>query len=100
LFVGAYDVHLPLDADPALIVKYKNKKKIADYPCNPVYAAMIEHLDKMVGRIQKKIVDAGLDDNTMIVFFSDNGGFDLNYKMQAGTAPDKQHLLAGDSLLY
>lgn len=100
LFVGAYDPHLPLDADSALIVKYLNKPRVNGYPCNPIYAAMIEHLDNMVGQILKKVEDAGIADNTMIVFFSDNGGLDRNYKNQPLPAPDKRHFQQGDSLLY
>jgi len=37
------------------------------------YAAMVSHLDWEVGRIMKEIKAHGLDDNTIIVFASDNG---------------------------
>ncbi len=37
------------------------------------YAAMISLLDQQVGEIVKAIDDAGLADNTLIVFTSDNG---------------------------
>lgn len=100
LFVSPYDVHSPLDADSALIVKYLKKPKVAGYTCNPIYAAMIEHLDNLVGRILKKVSDAGLDDNTLIVFFSDNGGMDQNFVKGALPAPAKRHFLDGDSLMF
>ncbi len=100
LFVAGYDPHLPLDADTSLIIKYKNKSKVPGYTCNPIYAAMIEHLDIMVGRILKKVKSAGLEDNTLIVFFSDNGGLDKNIRLIPLTVANKMHFLAEDSLLY
>ena len=37
------------------------------------YAAMISRLDKDIGRIMKLLADLGLDDNTLVMFSSDNG---------------------------
>ena len=34
---------------------------------------MVEHMDKCVGRIVKKIDDLGIAENTLLIFFSDNG---------------------------
>ena len=39
-----------------------------------VYAAMIDRMDQGVGRIIKKLEDLGIDDNTVVMFLSDNGG--------------------------
>ncbi len=44
---------------------------------NPYYAAMLESLDDGVGRIMDKLKELGLDDNTIVVFTSDNGGVGL-----------------------
>ncbi|WP_165933504.1 sulfatase [Arundinibacter roseus] len=74
LMLAHYDVHVLLDADIDLIDKYLQKKKDKTYPGNAVYAAMIEHLDRSVGRIMAKLKSAGLDENTILVFASDNGG--------------------------
>ncbi|MFO7975160.1 MAG: sulfatase-like hydrolase/transferase [Candidatus Hydrogenedentota bacterium] len=35
---------------------------------------MIEHMDIAVGRVLDALDDAGVSDNTLVVFFSDNGG--------------------------
>jgi len=35
---------------------------------------MVESLDESVGRVLQKIKDLNLEDNTIIIFFSDNGG--------------------------
>jgi arylsulfatase len=39
-----------------------------------VYAAMIDRLDQGIGRILDSVEKAGVADNTLIVFMSDNGG--------------------------
>jgi len=38
-----------------------------------VYAAMIDRLDQNVGRVFAKLKEMGVDQNTLIMFFSDNG---------------------------
>ena len=40
----------------------------------PVYQRMVHHLDEGVGRILQTLRERGLDDNTLVVFTSDNGG--------------------------
>jgi arylsulfatase A len=45
---------------------------------NPYYAAMLESLDEGVGRILNTLKELGLDDNTLVVFTSDNGGVGLD----------------------
>ncbi len=39
-----------------------------------VYAAMIDRLDQGIGRILQAVDKAGIADNTLIIFMSDNGG--------------------------
>ena len=56
------------------------KPKVKDYPCNAVYAAMIEQMDKSIGRIMAKLDKEGLSENTVFVFFSDNGGVCSEHK--------------------
>lgn len=38
-----------------------------------VYAAMIDSVDQGIGRIMAAIKEAGVDDNTLVLFLSDNG---------------------------
>ncbi len=35
------------------------------------YAAQIEAVDESVGRIRKAIKDRGIEDNTIVIYFSD-----------------------------
>ncbi len=58
--------------------KYFMEYNKLDGKYNPYYAAMLESLDEGVGRIVDKVKALGLDDNTIIVFTSDNGGVGLN----------------------
>lgn len=39
-----------------------------------VYAAMIDRMDQGIGRIMKKLEELDIDDNTVVMFLSDNGG--------------------------
>ncbi|MDG1891789.1 MAG: sulfatase [Verrucomicrobiota bacterium] len=89
LFISHYDVHVQLDADRALIAKYLQKQSDPDYACNAVYAAMIEHVDRSVGRLMATLDQQGLGENTLVIFYSDNGGVDNRY--------DNVPLLGGQS---
>ena len=74
LFLSHWDVHCRYDAEDAMIEKFIKKEPVPGYPCNPVYAAMIGHLDRSVGRVLDKLDELGLRENTLVVFYSDNGG--------------------------
>ena len=39
-----------------------------------VYAAMIDSMDQGIGRIMKALEETGQDENTLVMFLSDNGG--------------------------
>jgi arylsulfatase A-like enzyme len=69
-----FSVHAPYNAKKDLIARYKAKADPNDPQQNPVFAAMVQTMDEAVGRITKAIDDAGIADNTIIIFFSDNGG--------------------------
>ncbi len=74
LTLAHFAVHIPLEARQALIEKYTEKEKPAEGINNPIYAAMIEHVDLSVGRVLDKIDELGMSENTVVVFYSDNGG--------------------------
>ena len=54
-----------------------------------VYAAMVDYLDMSIGRLFKYLKDNGLYDNTMIVFFSDNGANGAHATAYPGNADGK-----------
>ena len=76
LQVSHYAVHIPLSTTPELIEKYGAKPPMPGYPSRPEYAGLLEELDRSVGRIVDAIDRAGLGENTLILFLSDNGGLE------------------------
>lgn len=96
LFLSHYDVHIPLDADMELINKYLGKELVSGYPCNAVYAAMIEHVDNSVGRMLDALDEMDLAGNTLVVFYSDNGGLVSNASMRPVLSASKRHIYESD----
>ncbi|MCK5105776.1 MAG: sulfatase [Cyclobacteriaceae bacterium] len=100
LFLAHYDVHVQLDAQQELIDKYLSKEKVSGYPSNAVYAAMIEHVDNSVGRIEAKLEELGLAKNTVVIFFSDNGGLVSRFDKVPLHAKSKLHIYEGNPMQY
>jgi arylsulfatase A len=80
LMLSPFAVHIPLGGMSDKVQKYRDKaiQQNRKLP-HPVYAAMIEHCDDMVGRIVESVANEGLTEKTMIVFTSDNGGLYRRY---------------------
>ncbi|MFC2119163.1 sulfatase [Bacteroidota bacterium] len=73
LYIPYFAVHSPLQPKQDLLEKYKSKE-VVDGQKNAKYAAMIEAMDYNIGNILDKLDELNLSDNTIVVFFSDNGG--------------------------
>ncbi len=74
VMLSHYAVHIPLEAKDELIQKYQAKTKPETGVNNPIYAAMVEHVDQSVGKLMAALKELKLDENTLVVFTSDNGG--------------------------
>lgn len=101
LCVHHFGVHVPHEAKPDLIEKYKKKKGVGGHN-DPVYAAMIDSLDQSVGRIMAKLDELKLAENTLLIFASDNGGVG-GYNREgipAKNATDNTPLRSGKGSLY
>jgi arylsulfatase A len=48
--------------------------KIKQVQDNPEFAGMVESVDESLGRVLDKLKELGLEENTIVIFFSDNGG--------------------------
>lgn len=96
-YLSFYSVHTPLMAPKDLVAKYQAKAKklglsdenafaeeeqvFGDKPRrvriqqnHAVYAAMVEAMDRAVGKVLNQITKLGLDDSTAVFFIGDNGG--------------------------
>jgi len=73
LYLTHYAVHTPIQAKPELTSKYQMKPTV-DQQTNAKYAAMIESMDDSVGTVLDTLDRLKLADNTIVVFYSDNGG--------------------------
>lgn len=72
-FVSHHAIHSSLEARPASLAKFQAKTAATPGQKNALYAACIYDLDDGVGELLKKIHDLGLDENTLVIFTSDNG---------------------------
>jgi arylsulfatase A len=85
-----YNVHYPFEAPEDLIAKYKGKE--GPGLKNAIYAAQVEATDRAVGKVLDELDRLGIAENTLVIFTSDNGGWD--------GATDNRPLRSGKGDLY
>jgi arylsulfatase A-like enzyme len=89
-YLSFYAVHSPIETTQEKWSKYRNKAEaqgiaesgfemervlpIRVKQDNPVYAGLVESMDDAVGLVLDKLKELNLDENTIVVFTSDNGG--------------------------
>ncbi|GHB65437.1 sulfatase [Persicitalea jodogahamensis] len=110
-YLSFYAVHNPLGAPQELIDKYTEKRKRLQLDDQwgkegqnkvrlnqslPVYAALVETMDRAVGKVLAALEKNGLDKNTIVVFMSDNGGLATSEGQPTSNMP----LRAGKGWLY
>jgi len=89
VYLPFYSVHTPLMAPKPLVEKYNAKaeklglkaefepefpRKNRTVQEHAIYAGMVESMDSAVGKVLKALDDNGVADDTIVIFFSDNGG--------------------------
>ncbi len=62
--------HGPLQAPPDLMAKYAHVKD----PKRQTYLAMVDALDRGIGRVIRRMEQENISSNTLVLFVSDNGG--------------------------
>ena len=85
LFLPLAIPHLSIQVPEESLAEYEGVIPETDYPDNmnlnylehpsprAAYAAMVSHVDRDVGKIRERVEQLGLDENTIIIFSSDNG---------------------------
>lgn len=68
-----YSPHNPYEAPESRTRKYRKKEPVNGHN-NPSFAAMIESVDRSTGCIMKTLKEEGIANNTILIFYSDNGG--------------------------
>ncbi len=120
LYLSFYLWHTPLQGRPDLVEHYRRKAQALGIPQekvfaaeeqnfltdrprrvrvvqnHPVYAAMVHAMDEAVGRVLGKLDELGLAENTVVFFFSDNGGLATSEGHPTSNLP----LRAGKGWLY
>jgi arylsulfatase A len=96
LYEAQFTVHMPLQAPEKLVQKYRGRDT---GDIDPTYCAMVETADTCVGQLFRTLNETGKSANTIVVFFSDNGGVrfqERRLKPVTNNAP----LRAGKGHLY
>jgi arylsulfatase B len=70
LYLAYNAVHSPMQGEDTYMEKFAH---IGDIQ-RRIFAAMLAHLDEDIGRVLTQLRTSGLEENTLIVFLSDNGG--------------------------
>lgn len=88
-----YSVHYPFQAPPQLIEKYRRRQQETTEDIgNPVYLAMIEGMDRAIGRLLCGLQESGQAADTLVLFTSDNGPFAADVRPLRG---EKGYLYEG-----
>ena len=119
-YLSFYSVHTPLMGPQALVAKYqakakrlglteqeefaeeeqvfdiKQKRKVRILQKHAVYAAMVESMDRAVGKVLKQLEDSGLAENTVVMLSADNGGLSTSEGSPTSNLP----LRGGKGWLY
>lgn len=94
-----FSVHSPVQGKPKLVDKYRHKADPSYPQRNPINGAMVESLDDAVGTLMQTIDELGIAEETIIVFFSDNGG--MIHRFDGGVVvTSNAPLRSGKSSIY
>ena len=98
LQLSYYSVHSPLQAPDARTGPFQHKMPVGGHT-NATYAAMIASVDRGVGRIMETLDRLGVQEETLVVFYSDNGGVD-GETVDHWSATDNAPLRMGKGSFY
>ncbi|MFB9864414.1 sulfatase [Rufibacter immobilis] len=97
LHLAHYALHDPLQADPRFIQKYL---AAGLNPQEAKYASMVEGMDKSLGDVLAYLQRNKLDQNTILLFMSDNGGLSTGFPRGGKSNTHNLPLKAGKGSMY
>ncbi|HEX3871233.1 MAG TPA: sulfatase, partial [Pirellulales bacterium] len=100
LYLAHHAVHTPIEAKPDDVKHFESKLSGGMHHANPTYAAMTKSLDESVGRVMKRLEERGLADNTLVIFSSDNGGYNGKDNARGIAVTNNAPLRSGKGSLY
>ena len=74
LYLPHYAVHQPIAGKPEVVAKFKAKDTTDLKQKNATYAALVSSVDDAMGMIRAALKRLKIDEQTIIIFTSDNGG--------------------------
>ena len=74
LNVWHFAVHGPWGHKEELTKQFADKSDPRGHQHNPIMASMLKSVDESLGRVMDRFDELGLTDNTLFIFYSDNGG--------------------------
>ncbi len=111
-YLSFYSVHTPLMGRKDLVEKYRKKKDSLSFSGpkwghegsrrlrmvqdHEIYASMVEAVDLAIGRVLDRLDELDIANNTVVIFFSDNGGLSTSEGHPTSNLP----LRAGKGWLY
>jgi arylsulfatase A-like enzyme len=85
LYMAHYAVHVPFAPDDRFIAKYLSAGLDST---EAMYAALVEGMDKSLGDLMENVQKHGVEDQTVVLFMSDNGGLSAHGR---GNGPPHTH---------
>jgi len=78
LYIPFHEPHTPIASPPELVAKHTGTSDEKKYYAN------IENMDSAIGRLLTYLHEENLEDNTLVIFLSDNGGtnYASNYPLR------------------
>jgi arylsulfatase A-like enzyme len=100
LYLAHYAPHTPMEAKADDVRHFEAKLRPGQHHQNAVYAAMVKSLDDSVGHVLAHLKQKGLEQNTIVIFTSDNGGYIGTEKGQTMPVTSNAPLRSGKGSLY
>ena len=102
LYLAHHAPHTPVEAKAEDVRYFEGKLRPGMRHRNATYAAMVRSLDQSVGRVLDQLRARGLEDRTIVIFTSDNGGqMNIDPPLRAGDPTTRNApLRSGKGSLY